>query len=402
MDSRKYVHQSLKTESESVAIDKVRGVWANLIDGWEALLRGDSSDAEERFQAAQEIAQQQGFRYLPMSKVMALSDEKLAERIEAIAGLSEQPAQKKIVAAAVLGVVDKPKITLSRALELFWGMSRDRLHGKSENQIRKWKNPRKKAISNYIEVVGDLDIAEITAEDMIDFVNWWQDRIEEEDLTPNSANKDITHLSGVLKTVNKKKKLGLTLPLGDLMLKEAEARQRPSFSVKWIKEKLLAPGALDGLNKQARCLVLGMINTGYRPSEGACATGGQIVLDAPVPHLSIEPSGRTLKNFHSRRVIPLLGVSLEAFKECPEGFPRYADSDTLSATVNKYFKEHGLKETPHHTMYSLRHSFEERLLAADVDERIRADLMGHGIKRERYGQGATLEHQARILAKIAL
>lgn len=35
------------------------------------------------------------------------------------------------------------------------------------------------------------------------------------------------------------------------------------------QEKLLGPGALSGLNTQARCILLGMINTGYRTSEGA-------------------------------------------------------------------------------------------------------------------------------------
>ena len=58
----------------------------------------------------------------------------------------------------------------------------------------------------------------------------------------------------------------------------------------------------------------------------------------------ITPATRTLTA--ARRVIPLAGVSLEAFRECPEGFPRYADNPTLSATVNNYLRENGLPETP--------------------------------------------------------
>ena len=60
----------------------------------------------------------------------------------------------------------------------------------------------------------------------------------------------------------------------------------------------------------------------------------------------MRPTGSVLSENQQRRVIPLAGVSLEAFRECPEGFPRYADNPTLSATVNNYLRENGLPETP--------------------------------------------------------
>jgi len=164
----------------------------------------------------------------------------------------------------------------------------------------------------------------------------------------------------------------------------------------------LASGALGGLNTEARCIVLGMVNTGYRPSEGAALLGAHINLAAAVPHISIEADGRHLKSKHAKRVIPLTGVSLEAFRQCPDGFPRYRDNPSLSATVNKFMRENGLMETPGHTLYSMRHAFEDRMLAAGVDERIRRDLFGHSLGRERYGHGATLEHLQTIVQAIAL
>lgn len=109
------------------------------------------------------------------------------------------------------------------------------------------------------------------------------------------------------------KRLGLSLPLGELSFKEGEKQTRPPFSEDWIRLRLLASGALDGLNGQAHALLLGMINTGYRPSEGAALTADTIRLDGDVPHISIEPEGRQLKSHYARRVIPLTGVSLEAF-----------------------------------------------------------------------------------------
>jgi hypothetical protein len=70
-----------------------------------------------------------------------------------------------------------------------------------------------KSVNNFIAVVGDKAIKDITGDDMLDFRNWWMERLEEEDLTPNSANKDLFHLGDVLKTVNRMKRLGLVLPL---------------------------------------------------------------------------------------------------------------------------------------------------------------------------------------------
>ena len=148
--------------------------------------------------------------------------------------------------------------------------------------------------------MGNKEIANITRDDMLDFRQHWLDRIEAGEVTANSANKDLIHLGDVLKTVNMMKRLGLSLPLGELSFKEGEKLTRPPFSEDWIRTRLLAPGALDGLNGQARALLLGMINTGYRPSEGAALTAETIRLDCDVPHISIEPEGRQLKSHYAR------------------------------------------------------------------------------------------------------
>ena len=400
VEPRQFVWVSLHTDSEAIATTKEVTAWANMVEGWEALLAGDSSDAETRFEAARELASARGFRFMKVADVAKLEREELLTRIEAVTQTNSGPDLK--VAAAVLGGAVEPDITVSKALKLYWTLAKDKTLGKSEDQLRRWKNPRVKAVKNFVDLIGDKALAKITGDDMLDFRSWWMERMELEDLTANSGNKDLVHLGDIFKTVNRMKRLGLVLPLSDLAIKEGEQRQRPPFSVDWIKEKILAPCALGGLNTEARCIVLGMVNTGYRPSEGAGLLGAHINLAAKVPHISIEPAGRQLKSKHARRVIPLAGVSLEAFRECPEGFPRYRDNPSLSATVNKFMRENGLMETPGHTLYSLRHAFEDRMLAAGVDERIRRDLFGHALDRERYGKGATMEHLQQVVQAIAL
>jgi hypothetical protein len=66
----------------------------------------------------------------------------------------------------------------------------------------------------------------------------------------------------------------------------------------------------------------------------------------------------------SLREIPFVGAALAALKAKPEGFPRYRDnSSTFSATANKFLLENGLRPTEEHTVYSLRHSFKDRLIS---------------------------------------
>jgi integrase len=120
-----------------------------------------------------------------------------------------------------------------------------------------------------------------------------------------------------------------------------------------------------------------------------------------VPFIQILPDGREVKTKTSKCVIPLTGVSLEAMREGRNGFPRYRDNPGLSATINSFLRDNKLMETDDHVLYSLRHSFEDRLLAAGVDERIRRDLMGHSLGRVRYGSGASLEMAHDLIQRVA-
>ncbi|SOC14382.1 tyrosine-type recombinase/integrase [Rhodobacter maris] len=404
VEPREFIWVSLHTDSRAVAQTKEAATWEQMVAGWEAKLAGDTTDAAARFEAARDLAEARGFRYMRADQVAKLPLEELRDRFAEVGGFKDKPTAPDMRdAAALLGAEPTPALSVSKALELYWNLAKDKTLGKSEDQLRRWKNPRIKAVKNFIAVIGDKAIHEISGDDMLDFRNWWMERLEEEELTPNSANKDLIHLGDILKTVNRMKRLGLVLPLTDLAFKEGDAKKRPPFSVKWIKEKLLAPGALDGLNPEARAILLAMVNTGCRPSELAALSSKTIKLNHNVPHISIEPEGRQVKTKHAKRIVPLLGVSLEALRAFPEGFPRYRESSaSLSATINKFLRENGLMESEDHTLYSLRHSFEDRMLAAGIDDRIRRDLLGHRLSRERYGDGATLEHMQELLQATAL
>jgi hypothetical protein len=118
--------------------------------------------------------------------------------------------------------------------------------------------------------------------------------------------------------------------------------------------------------------------------------------------LQIRPqANRELKSKSANRDIPLLGVSLQAMQACPSGFPRYREkSNSLSATLTKAFKAKELFPTNNHRIYSLRHSFEKRMLEAGLDYGLRCKLIGHYNNRPDYGDGGSLEFRRNELAKI--
>ena len=112
-----------------------------------------------------------------------------------------------------MGGVDTPQIRVVEALDIYWTLTKDRTLGKSKDQIRRWKNPRIKAINNFVAVNGDLALAEITPDHMLHFKDMWLDRIQNEGLTRNSANKDFGHFADVLNTLHIEKRLHLNLPI---------------------------------------------------------------------------------------------------------------------------------------------------------------------------------------------
>jgi integrase len=402
VEPRREVWVSLKTDSRQQAARKVPAVWDSLVAGWEAQLAGRSEDGAARLETARAIASSHGLTYKPLRDIEDLPLEDLLARVEVLQ--RRDGTVNAVAAPAVLGTVEMPSMTVSEALAEYWKLTPDRVRGKSADQKRRWENPRRKAVRNFIDVVGDRPIAELKRADFLDFRSWWLERIAEENLTPNSANKDLVHLSDVLRSVNELKGLDLDLPLHKLTLKEGDKTERMPFSDSWIRDKLLANRALSGLNAEARAILVGMINTGYRPSEAAGLTAARIRLDHDVPHLVIAPDEtRQIKNRTSRRELPLTGVSLEVFRAFPAGFRHYREKPaTLSATVNKYLRENGLMESERHVMYSLRHAFEDRMLRGRIDERIRRELMGHSLGRQKYGEGGGLAFKAAELARIAI
>ncbi|KMO32218.1 hypothetical protein VQ03_26460 [Methylobacterium tarhaniae] len=91
---------------------------------------------------------------------------------------------------------------------------------------------------------------------------------------------------------------------------------------------------------------------------------------------------------------PLVDIALPAMRAQPDGFPRYHDkAPQLSALIDKVLRGRNLLPGPGHSLYSLRHTFEDRLTAVEAPEKVMAALMGHKFHRPRYGAGPSLEQE---------
>ncbi|MDX8432771.1 integrase [Mesorhizobium abyssinicae] len=382
------------------ARDAVRSLGAELETYWRKLGDGQSAEAALRFEAARKRARSFGLAYRTNEELAAGPLDELIARMKLL--LDRNAIDNAADVAAVMGGARRPALRLSGLLKEFEAIEQQNLLAMSPNQIKKWRNPKKRAIANLIGVIGDKEIARMTREDAVAFREWWQKRVVGGGLDIGTANKDIGHISKMLRVVDLTHQLKLEPVFHHLRLSGAVAAQRAAFSEQFVQEKILAEGALDGLNDEARHLVYLIADTGLRLSEAANLTAETIHLDHEIPHVQVRPNGRRLKTDHSARDIPLVGCALDVMKLHPNGFPRYRDkAASLSALVNKVLGKKKLLPTSEHSLYSLRHTFEDRLTAVEAPEKVTASLMGHKWIRPKYGAGPSLMQKHEWLQKIA-
>lgn len=259
-----------------------------------------------------------------------------------------------------------------------------------------------RAVAQFVTLIGDKPVTEVVESDGIDYADWWRERVLEEDIAVKSANKDIGQLSRMLKEMSIRRRLNLPDIFKGLRLRGEVDRSRQPFDPAFIQERFLKGDGLSGLNEDARLVLFVMMETGLRPSEIVNLRDGTIVLDGTIPHVKVVADGRRLKTQDSAREIPLVGVALAAMQRRPHGFPKYRDRATvLSATVNKYLSENGLRPTSDHTVYSLRHSFKDRLVAIETPDSLIDSVMGHKTYKPKYGRGPSLELKRKFLEQIA-
>lgn len=210
----------------------------------------------------------------------------------------------------------------------------------------------------FAELVADKVMTEITRQDALEFCNGWVERLKpkkgKRPRGANTANRDIGNLRLVheryFRHIGQEERQN---PFRNLNFRETVKKEVPPFPDDWVREKILVPEALKGINQEARLMVYALIETGWRPSEIANLLPEHVHLDVPVPCISIRPTeDMEIKTQSSIRNIPLVGVSLEAMKRAPNGFPHYRDcNDLLAQSLVKAFRNRDLFATDSHVIY---------------------------------------------------
>ena len=309
---------------------------------------------------------------------------------------------------AIFGGVPDP-IGLENALTFFEEHIRDELIGLDERAKAKKLNPKRLAIRELIKFLdGDIDIRKLTAKLANGFRSHLLDRIEDGEIKGATANKQLGHIRQILNVNIKHRHLDFINPFVGLSIK-SKTSSRVAFTVEFIRSKWLTdwPKKFHGLNDECQMLLLAMLDTGCGQKE-LCGLDPEkdIVLEYDIPHIIIQPNHhRMLKNSHRERKIPLIGYSLAAMKIQSSGFPSYRrpnGPDNASANLMKFLRNHGLLESAEHSVYSLRHTFKDRMLACKFPEELQKQIMGHSDSSmsARYGSGYTLEQAHEYMKKL--
>lgn len=419
IDDRDWIQVALRTQSLEIAIMR-RDALAEA-DGalWSARALEFSGGepardawkvADRRYQAAVARAMAMGFVYRPIHELATLPDiDEIVERLK-VADKGKAPTEAK--AEALLGGVLEPedKTTVSEAFELYVSkIAFDDQYNKSDAQRRAWEKTKRTSIDYFIEQIGDIPLTEMTRDVATKYRDWWQSRmLPQKDgskpITPNTANRHIGNMRSLYKRYFKYRgETDIEDPFRGFFFAGKSTVKRASFSDEWVQSRILVPGLFDGLRLELRIIIYLLIETGARLSEVVNLRPEDIRLDHDVPHIHIRAEqNRELKTGDSQREIPLVGVALPAMRLCPNGFDHYYDRSTLvSANLMKAFKQRDLLPSSDHVIYSLRHSFEDRMLEGGLDYGLRCALMGHKNNRPEYGQGGSLAYRREQLERIA-
>ena len=427
VDSRSKVRASLDTKSLDIARIR-RDAMERADEAYWAALANDAaankgvSEATQKvqayhYEAAKTKALTYGFIYKTAQEIY--DDRDIDDAKNRVMALAEQfslpeEAPPSRETEALLGGLKKPaskQRSVSQCFEFYVNeIEFDAQLKKSPAQRKSWENSKRTSIDYFVKVIGDIAMTDITRDHAISFRNWWANRIKNGDEngkrpTPYTANRRIGNMRTLYTQyfafIGEEDRPN---PFRKLSFKDNDKnkRKRPPFSIDWMRREILKPGALANLNSEARGIFLAIIETGARPSEICNLLPENIHLNVEIPYVEIrERTNREVKASASNRDIPLLGVSLKAIQANPQGFGRYFDKDThLSNTLMKFFQDNGLFESEKHTIYSVRHSFEDRMLEAGIDHDLRCTLMGHKLKRPLYGSGGSLSYKRDELMKI--
>jgi integrase len=262
----------------------------------------------------------------------------------------------------------------------------------------------KRNVGYVLEHLGDRPIDTYSSADAASFRDWLIDR----GLTTSSISRIFGTIRAVINLIIQEHGLDCRNAFANIFLpKKAEEKRKPipKYEIMQIQKTCLEVG-------DERRLVIALISdTGMRLSEALGLVWGDVRLDHEYPHINlVEHPWRQLKTSGSKRLVPLVGVSLEAVKVMHQQgfstqflFPSYTSAtkcngNSASAALNKWLKQY----TGQGVIHSFRHSFRDRLREAEVDVELTDQLGGWASSSigQSYGSGHTLKQKYNAMQRI--
>ena len=262
-------------------------------------------------------------------------------------------------------------------------------------------------IGYLIECLGNRSIGQYTSRDATILREW----LIKKGLSNSSLQRVFSGIKAVINFVTLEHGLECQNAFAKVYLpSNTDAKKRhavtPSNMAK-IKAECLS------LDDDIRWLVAIIFDSGMRLSEAAGLMLADLCLDEETPYINLKPhSHRRLKTASSERKIPLVGLSLWAAKRLKQHsiglycFPRYSSSErcnsnSASAAINKWIKTVGGSND---VIHGLRHSFRDRLRAAEAPTDMIDQLGGWALKSvgQGYGDGYELKLTAKYLYRMLI
>lgn len=436
VEKRVEITRSLKTDSESVALSRCAAAQERALAELDAKLAGVHVDRnrskDDHYRAIAKVAAGEGLPYKTAQDLAAGPLEDLISRMLKLMRLDPK-ATNEVLADALAGGVERPPILISQLPSLMETVRAHEWRFKSDEQRHIAMLPLVRAAARFIEVLGeDKEALKLTEGDAQALFDDLEDKRKAGELKTDTVNREISAIAGMLRDLRKHYKMK-PLPIFAGM-RAADKRERKArkleIPVSWIETRMLAPGAMEGINPDFQDVFIINAETGTRQSEVYNTPPWRFYLDHEFPHMLVQDEDgdiddedaqvpddieanwrREIKNVNSTRYVPLLGVALAAAQRLiARGTYHKQHWRSYSNTMNKGFRARGLfppKPPPgkKYTIGGTRHAFETRLKDALIHNDDRAEMMGHSVtsarNRELYGDEMPLARRYEIAAEIA-
>lgn len=396
---------SLKTDNYEIAIQKYSDVKNKIEYAISTMIDGTYQNTEHDFSHYFKIAAANG-RTLDCFAHAVTNPEKLSSLALQLRKAEESGKLSKHNVLSFINIKEA-SIKLSELPAVYIEAKKLELKTRNSREYNRAIDPLKNACKQLIKFFNeDKTLKNITKSDARSFHKHLTQKIYDDAIAPNTANKYLTHIRVLIDTYHDHNGLENENVFSGFRFAESSGQRSPLTS-QFIASRWLGNPVFENTAPVLKYMLWAMIDTGCNFKE-LCGLDPEtdIHLDDDIPYIDIRANEtRRLKTSFRSRKIPLVGLALEAFKKFPLGFQKYNTVNgptNASAALNKFLKNNNLFENNKQSAYSARHCFKDRLRHHNMPAEMQDYLMGHKSPGmgSHYGNGYSLEQTQTALRLI--